>query len=259
VLAPALLKLRTYLQYVVDVSHQVRYFLLSHIKSQKITSQQKKQLCTLRHNNMLMQSCTLHPLLVLALTIRHLALLRSAGAFSPSRLGCLRPSATIPWMYHTTISTRLKSGAADESNGERDSDGISQRDSSRSVPNDIGLEIIRGSDSEISDEMWGDLEGAAPSRWMAMKGVSAIRYSKWKMVEDVHFFALCFSSYSYKTFNLFHHQTTAARGQYLHIRSCSFNCLLPGSKCSIWTWMAGAKFGLLASLSCARRGRVSSW
>ena len=89
-------------------------------------------------------------------------------------------------MYHTTISTRLKSGAADESNGEQDSDGISQRDSSRSVPNDMGLEIIRGNDSEMSDEMWGDLEGAAPSRWMAMKGVSAIRNSKWKMVEDVH-------------------------------------------------------------------------
>ena len=203
-----------------------------------------KKTSSLRHNNMLMKSVTLHPLLVLALTIRHLALLRSAGAFSPSRLGCLRSSATIPWMYHTTISTRLKSGAADESNGEQDSDGISQRDSSRSVPNDMGLEIIRGNDSEISDEMWGDLEGAAPSRWMAMKGVSAIRYSKWKMVEDVHFFALCFRSYYYKTFNLFHHQTKAARGQYLHIRSCSFNCLLPGSECSIWTWMAGTKFGL---------------
>ena len=77
-------------------------------------------------------------------------------------------------MYHTM--TRLKSGAADESNGERDSNGINQRDSRRSVPNNIGLKIIRG--SEISDEMWGDLEGGAPSRWMVMKGVSAIRYSK---------------------------------------------------------------------------------
>jgi hypothetical protein len=94
-------------------------------------------------------------------------------------------------MYHTTSWTRLKSGAADESNGERDSDEISQRGSSRSVPNDIGLEIIRGSDSEISDEMWGDLEGSAPSRWMVMKGVSEILYSKWKMVVDVHFLPFC--------------------------------------------------------------------
>jgi len=200
----------------------------------------KKQV--LSDTTLLMKSGTLHPLLVLALTTRHLALLRSAGAFSPSRLECLRPSATKPWVYHT--STRLKSGAADESNGEQDSDGISQRGSIRSVPNDIGLEIIRGSDSEISDETWGDLEGAAPSRWMVMKSVSAIRYSKWKMVADVHFFAPCSSSYSYEHFILFHHHTKAARGQYLHIRSYSFNHLLPGSECSIWTWMAGTKFGL---------------
>ena len=92
-------------------------------------------------------------------------------------------------MYHTM--TRLKSGAADESNGEQDSNGINQRDSSRSVPS---LEIIRG--SEISDETWGDLEGGAPSRWMVMKGVSAIRYSKWKIAIYVHYFAILSSSYS---------------------------------------------------------------
>ena len=122
-----------------------------------------------------MKSAALHPLL--ALTTRHLtALTCSAAAFSPLR-PCSRTSITKTWIRHTTSSTRLKSGAADESKSERDSDEISQRGNSRSVPNNIGLDIIRGSDRDISDETWGDIEGGAPSRWMVMKGVSAIRYS----------------------------------------------------------------------------------
>ena len=72
---------------------------------------------------------------------------------------------------------KLKSGAADECDDERDSDEINRNDSSQSVPNDIGLDIIRGRDSEISDETWGDIEGGAPSGWMVMKGVSIVRRS----------------------------------------------------------------------------------
>jgi hypothetical protein len=120
-----------------------------------------------------MKSAAPHPLL--ALSTLHLALLCSAAAFSPSRIKSPCSSTTKPWNYHTIISTtKLKSGTADECDDERDSDEISRRDGSRSVPNDIGLDITRGRDSEISDETWGDIEGGAPSGWMVMKGVSIV-------------------------------------------------------------------------------------
>jgi hypothetical protein len=122
-----------------------------------------------------MKSAASHPLL--ALTTLHLALLCSVAAFSPSRLKCPRSSTTKPWHRRTiSSSTTLTFGAADECNDERDSDEIYRRDSNRSVPNDIGLDIIRGSNSEISDETWGDIEGGAPSGWMVMKGVSVLQY-----------------------------------------------------------------------------------
>jgi hypothetical protein len=61
----------------------------------------------------------------------------------------------------------LKDRKADENDREIiDSNMISN------IPNDMGLEIIRGSESDLSDEIWGDIEGGAPSQWMVMKNVS---------------------------------------------------------------------------------------
>jgi hypothetical protein len=72
----------------------------------------------------------------------------------------------------SSSSTRLNDRKADESDREIDSEMISQRDWNSNIPNDIGLEIIRGSENDISDEIWGDIEGGAPSTWMVMKNVS---------------------------------------------------------------------------------------
>ena len=42
------------------------------------------------------------------------------------------------------------------------------------VPNELGLEIIRGSGDELSDEMWREIEDGAPSKLEAMKAVSSV-------------------------------------------------------------------------------------
>ncbi|KAL3821674.1 hypothetical protein ACHAXA_006094 [Cyclostephanos tholiformis] len=134
-----------------------------------------------------MKSAASHPLL--ALTTLHLALLCSVAAFSPSRLKCPRSSTTKPWHRRTiSSSTTLTFGAADECNDERDSDEIYRGDSNRSVPNDIGLDIIRGSNSEISDETWGDIEGGAPSGWMVMKGLLGINIFTYVLAVLIIFF-----------------------------------------------------------------------
>ena len=72
----------------------------------------------------------------------------------------------------SSSSTRLNDRKAEESDREIDSEMISQRDWNSNIPNDIGLEIIRGSENDISDEIWRDIEGGAPSQWMVMKNVS---------------------------------------------------------------------------------------
>jgi len=56
---------------------------------------------------------------------------------------------------------KVKSLTNDNDYGKNDSD-------------DVELEIFRGSESEISDETWRDIEGAAPSPWTIMKEVSTM-------------------------------------------------------------------------------------
>ena len=40
------------------------------------------------------------------------------------------------------------------------------------ISNDMGLEIIRGGGSDISDETWRDIQDGAPGKWEVMKNVS---------------------------------------------------------------------------------------
>lgn len=99
----------------------------------------------------------------------------SVAAFLPLRHSCISRKLSIHCHAATSSSsslTRLKDRKSDESDGEIDSDMISQRDWNSNIPNDIGLEIIRGSENDISDEIWEDIEGGAPSQWMVMKNVS---------------------------------------------------------------------------------------
>ncbi len=48
-------------------------------------------------------------------------------------------------------------------------------DENRLVPNDLGLEIVRGTglenSGELSDETWEELETGGPSRWVVLKNV----------------------------------------------------------------------------------------
>ena len=57
--------------------------------------------------------------------------------------------------------------AINDSNGESDYGNDSY------ISIDQSLDIVRGSETEISDETWTDIEGGAPSRWMVMKDVSS--------------------------------------------------------------------------------------
>jgi hypothetical protein len=102
----------------------------------------------------------------------------SVAAFLPLRHSSISPRPQLLIHCHhtatTSSSTRLKDRKADENDREIiiDSELISQRDRNSNIPNDMGLEIIRGSESDLSDEIWGDIEGGAPSQWMVMKNVS---------------------------------------------------------------------------------------
>ena len=94
------------------------------------------------------------------------------AAFSPLRHSSISRKLSIHCHAATpsSSSTRLKDRKADESDREIDSE--QKIDWNSNIPNDIGLEIIRGSENDISDEIWGDIEGGAPSQWMVMKNVS---------------------------------------------------------------------------------------
>mmetsp|Transcript_25306 Transcript_25306/g.54461 ORF Transcript_25306/g.54461 Transcript_25306/m.54461 type:complete len:171 (-) Transcript_25306:230-742(-) len=89
----------------------------------------------------------------------------SSDAFVTSRTS-LHSAIIHRHHHHPAASTRLKSIAPDEpANNDNEDDR---------VQNELGLDIIRGSDVEISDEIWGDVEGGAPSRWMVMKNLLGI-------------------------------------------------------------------------------------
>lgn len=120
--------------------------------------------------------CSLVALLGLAVCFLALTCLRDAAAFEPSRTSLPHRAIFVHRQsYHPATSSvkKLQSTSPGNEDGEpingQEDAAIGER-----VPNDLGLEIIRGSDSnEIPDETWRELEDGAPSRLMVMKNVSA--------------------------------------------------------------------------------------
>ena len=94
------------------------------------------------------------------------------AAFTPPTQICNSPHHAIIKIHrHHVATSRIKAVGGDDLNGES-SFTNSQEDSSQSIENDLGLDIARGSDGDISDDKWGDIVGGAPSKLMVMKDVS---------------------------------------------------------------------------------------
>jgi len=75
--------------------------------------------------------------------------------------------------HHDVATSRIKAaGDGDDLNGESSFTNDSPEGSGQRIGNDLGLDIVRGSDSDISDDKWGEIEGGAPSKLMVMKDVS---------------------------------------------------------------------------------------
>ena len=75
--------------------------------------------------------------------------------------------------HHDVATSRIKAaGDGDDLNGESSFTNDSQEGSSQRIENDLELDIVRGSDGDISDDKWGEIEGGAPSKLMVMKDVS---------------------------------------------------------------------------------------
>lgn len=92
------------------------------------------------------------------------------------------------------LSTRIKSGVGEDIE-TNDDDNNNVESSERRIANDLGLDIVRGSKDDISDERWGDIEGGAPSRWMVMKNVSRSNVeSEYKLMmnEFCYYVLTCF-------------------------------------------------------------------
>ena len=82
--------------------------------------------------------------------------------------------------HHDVATSRIKAaGDGDDLNGESSFNNDSQEGSSQRIENDLGLDIVRGSDSDISDDKWQDIEGGAPSKLMVMKDVSVCISNHW--------------------------------------------------------------------------------
>ncbi|KAL7430533.1 hypothetical protein ACHAXH_004697 [Discostella pseudostelligera] len=77
--------------------------------------------------------------------------------------------------HHVPSATRVKSLTNDYDYGENDSD-------------DVELDIFRGSENEISDETWRDIEGAAPSQWTIMKELLGINIFTYILAVAIVFF-----------------------------------------------------------------------
>ncbi len=95
-------------------------------------------------------------------------------AFAPSQ-SAYHSVTTNRIRHHVVVSSvrTVKFAAINDGNGEIDYGGDRSIIIDRSVPEDIGLDIVRGRETEISDETWSDIEGGAPSQWMVMKDVSS--------------------------------------------------------------------------------------
>eukprot|EP00580_Thalassiosira_gravida_P016917 CAMPEP_0201663028 /NCGR_PEP_ID=MMETSP0494-20130426/4949_1 /ASSEMBLY_ACC=CAM_ASM_000839 /TAXON_ID=420259 /ORGANISM="Thalassiosira gravida, Strain GMp14c1" /LENGTH=191 /DNA_ID=CAMNT_0048141525 /DNA_START=211 /DNA_END=786 /DNA_ORIENTATION=+ len=128
---------------------------------------------------LLASSCTLH----------------STAAFtpSPSRISSLSNHAIhTTHRRHNRASSTIKLQSTSSNNNDDGDDGDSnndREDSSRRVPNDLGLEIIRVNDSsEISDGAWNNIEGGAPTRWMVMKNLLGVNIFTYILAGCIVFF-----------------------------------------------------------------------
>ena len=90
----------------------------------------------------------------------------------------------------TSVTSRLFLSSDDEaSTNDIDTNKAEQ------IPNDLGLEIIRGGGDALSDETWREIEEGAPSKIDVMKSVSTVGFAfcilrEWQYSACVDFFAM---------------------------------------------------------------------
>ncbi|KAL3757970.1 hypothetical protein ACHAWU_006028 [Discostella pseudostelligera] len=121
-----------------------------------------------------MASATRSTLFLLIVIAWHITLPCPTDAYVPSQ--SVHRSRIINRIHHDVAPVmRVKSLTNDNDYGKNDSD-------------DVELEIFRGSESEISDETWRDIEGAAPSPWTIMKELLGINIFTYILAAAIVFF-----------------------------------------------------------------------
>lgn len=166
-----------------------------------------------------------------------------ATAFAPQSTHRSSMGITNQGAHHTLSTRRIRfKSLIENDSGDGDVDdsvnNVNQGYNNiigQGIPNDLGLEIIRGSGNEMSDEMWRDVERGAPSRWMVMKDVSGVVLKEYS-------FTLPTINLSFLFFYIF--QTSAFGHKCLHIRLGSGNCILSFHECCLWTGLARTNVGL---------------
>ena len=149
-----------------------------------------------------------------AMSIVLLAITLGSGcdAFSPSRISwiCSRQSGVLQFQPFPNHSHKRPLHELCATNGDKSTSNSSETaDIERLVSNEMGLEIIRGTGLENSDELpnetWEDLEDGAPSKWMILKDVSLL---------STFLFYFFHSFVSKSSFHLL----------YIYLRNIEWNC-----------------------------------
>ncbi|KAL7550239.1 hypothetical protein ACHAWF_013479 [Thalassiosira exigua] len=117
--------------------------------------------------------------LILAFMAAWLLVLQSdcyvcAAAFVPSRSRSYRASTCV---CHGRPKALTSMWLKPDDESSFDTNGVARgevTDANMKVTNDSGLDIVRGSDSDISDGTWDEIEGGAPNQWMVMKNLLGI-------------------------------------------------------------------------------------
>ncbi|KAL3802245.1 hypothetical protein HJC23_001789 [Cyclotella cryptica] len=73
------------------------------------------------------------------------------------------------------------------SNGS-DKNEAATTDQDERIPNDLGLEIVRGRGDELSDETWRDIEEGAPTKFEVMKSLLGINVFTYILAVFIAFF-----------------------------------------------------------------------
>ena len=127
-------------------------------------------MCTSSHHPVIILTLTVHPApsIIPTTMARKRCLLLITLSHLSTTSSFLHPHRTVTLLLRSSPHSKIDDTTEDDGSSRNSMNSIKQE----RIPNDLGLEILRGDGGDLSDDTWRDIKEGSPGKWEIVKNVS---------------------------------------------------------------------------------------